>query len=150
MASSMKVLVFNQELCDGCGVCERTCSSAWFKVEDVAKSALRIFPNDDQAGRFRAVTCTQCGECIDACPTIAIARDKRGIVRIRKAECVGCLSCVGFCPLEAMRIDSDQTVPFKCVACGKCVEACPVGALSIQDLNDAQATKTEILSKVVA
>ncbi len=146
----MKVLVFDSERCDGCGVCEQTCSQTWFKVADKDKSAIRIVEAPDLAGRYQAVVCSQCGECIDVCPTLAIARDKAGIVRIRKSECVGCLSCVGFCPLLAMRVHPDDIVPFKCVACGKCVEACPTGALSIQDLPDAKPSRTDEILQVVA
>lgn len=139
----MKVLVFKPELCDGCRICEETCSQTWFKEVNSEKSAIRISETTGQRGHFRAVVCSQCGECIDACPTLALRRDRSGIVRIQKAPCVGCLSCVGFCPLAAMYVQADDVVPFKCVACAKCVKACPQGALEIQELPAAKLSVTE-------
>ncbi len=129
----MKVLSYNSELCVGCHTCEEVCSETWFKVADVDKSSIRILEGGNGAVTLDAVFCNQCGECIAVCPTEAIYRDKRGIVRVRKKLCVGCLSCVGFCPQEAMFYHPDQTEPFKCVVCGKCVEECPAEALSIID-----------------
>jgi carbon-monoxide dehydrogenase iron sulfur subunit len=126
----MKVLSHDPELCVGCYVCEETCSETWFKVVDREKSSIRIHYDDGKA-TLSAVFCNQCGECIEVCPTEALSRDKRGIVRLRKKLCVGCLSCVGFCPYGAMLYHTDQTEPIKCISCGKCVEACPAGALAI-------------------
>ena len=146
----MKVLVFDPELCTGCGICEATCSRTLFKEAKRDKSAIRISEDPNRAGRFLANNCNQCGECIDVCPTLALARDKRGIVRINKRVCVGCLSCVGFCPILAMRVHPDYIVPFKCIACGACVKECPTGALSIEDLPDAELTETEKRVKVAA
>jgi Fe-S-cluster-containing dehydrogenase component len=139
----MKVLVFNPELCDGQRRCEETCSQTWFKEVDHFKSAIQILDVAGQAGRFTANACTQCGKCIDVCPTMALKRDKRGIVRLDKKLCVGCLSCVGFCPYVAMRMHPEYVVPFKCVACGACAKQCPTGALSVQDVPDAELTETE-------
>ena len=163
----MKVLIFKPELCDGCRECEKVCSQAWFKEENAEKSAIRISEAAycasrrlsgeaaycasrrlsgeiaDQPGHYQAVVCDQCGECIDVCPTIALVRDKQGIVRIKKPLCVGCLSCVGFCPTEAMCMHADDIVPFKCIACGKCVKVCSTGALALEELPDAEWTETE-------
>jgi carbon-monoxide dehydrogenase iron sulfur subunit len=139
----MKVLVFKAELCNGCRECEKVCSQTWFKAEIAEKSAIRISETGDQPGHFQAVCCNQCGECIDVCPTIALVRDKQGIVRIKKALCVGCLSCVGFCPTEAMFMHADDITPFKCIACGKCVKVCSAGALTLEELPDAEWTETE-------
>ena len=146
----MRVLVFKPELCDGCRICEETCSQTWFKEVNAEKAAIQISEVPGQPGHFDASICNQCGECIDICPTMALWRDKRGIVRIKKKLCVGCLSCVGFCPTLAMRVHADYVVPFKCVACGTCAKACPTGALSIEDLPDAKVTETEKRLKVVA
>jgi Fe-S-cluster-containing dehydrogenase component len=145
----MKVLVFDPDICSGTRECEKTCSQTWFKEANRTKSAIRVYELKGQAGRYMANVCNQCGECIDVCPTMALRRDKRGIVRIDKNLCVGCLSCVGFCPIEAMRKHPDYTSPFKCVACGRCVKNCPTGALSIQDVPDAELTVTEQRVKVV-
>jgi carbon-monoxide dehydrogenase iron sulfur subunit len=146
----MKALVFDPDLCTGCRICEETCSQTWFKEVSGAKSSIRISELEDQSGHFAANVCNQCGECIDICPTMALKRDKRGIVRIDKKLCVGCLSCVGFCPIVAMRVHPDYTVPFKCVACGQCAKKCPENALAIGDLPDAELTATELRVKVVA
>jgi Fe-S-cluster-containing dehydrogenase component len=128
----MKVLSYDPELCVGCHICEEVCSDTWFKVTDVEKSSIRILEEGENAD-LSAVFCNQCGACIEVCPTEALYRDKKGIVRIRKKLCVGCLSCVGFCPYAAMFFHSDQTEPFKCIACGQCVKECPADALAIVD-----------------
>lgn len=146
----MRVLVFKPELCDGCRICEEVCSQTWFKEANREKSAIRISELPDQPGHYTASFCDQCGECIDVCPTLALKRDKRGIVRISKRLCVGCLSCGGFCPILAMQVHADYVVPFKCVACDECSKACPTGALSIEDLPDAELTATENRIKVAA
>ena len=130
----MKVLSYDADLCVGCYVCEETCSETWFKVTDREKSNIRI--NAGDVPQLSAVFCNQCGACIEVCPTGALWRDKRGIVRVRKKLCVGCLACVGFCPYEAMFHHADQSEPFKCVACGKCVQECPAEALAIIDVDE--------------
>jgi len=126
----MKSLSYDSELCVGCGICEETCSDTWFKVVDAEKSSIRILGGTELAATY----CVQCGECITVCPTEALSRDKRGIVRLKKSLCVGCLSCVGFCPYLAMFHHPDQSEPFKCIACGRCVKECPADALAIVDL----------------
>jgi len=143
----MKVLVFETERCNGCRACEEVCSQTWFKEANSEKSAIRI-SEAGHSNHYQATVCNQCGECIDVCPTLALARDKRGIVRINKKLCVGCLSCVGFCPILAMYVHADYVVPFKCISCAKCVEACPTGALSVEDLPDVELTETEKRIKV--
>ncbi len=128
----MQVLSYDPELCVGCYICEEVCSETWFKVADAEKSSIRIY--DEGAGPFlSAVFCNQCGECIAVCPTEALSKDRKGIVRLRKKLCVGCLSCVGFCPHGAMFYHADRSEPFKCIVCGKCVEECPAEALAVID-----------------
>jgi len=127
----MKVLSYNPELCVGCYVCEDVCSETYFKVTDTEKSSIRIYEKNKGEILLSATFCIQCGECIAVCPTEALSKDKRGIVRLRKKLCVGCLSCVGFCPYGAMFYHPDQPEPFKCIACGKCAQECPNEALAI-------------------
>ena len=116
---------------------------------DRDKSRIQIL-EPDEAGTYHAITCTQCGECIDICPTQALHRAKNGVVRLDADRCVGCLSCAGFCPVAALRTHRDMIEPFKCVACGSCARACPEGALSVQDLADAEPSQTERWAERVA
>jgi carbon-monoxide dehydrogenase iron sulfur subunit len=145
----VRVLTFEPSRCTGCHTCEETCSEKWFKVVDREKARIQIL---EPAGEneFQAITCTQCGECIDVCPTQALYRAKNGVVRMDAAHCVGCLSCVGFCSIWAMRTHRDFVEPYKCVACGSCARACPESALSVQDLADAEPSQTALWAERVA
>lgn len=126
----MKVLTKKEELCIGCGLCEKVCANTYFKEKNREKSCIKVESGD----KNQINVCTQCGVCIDICPVEAITRDKRGVVRINKKDCVGCFMCVGFCPEEAMMQHDDHIEPFKCIACGLCAKECPTGAISIEDI----------------
>jgi Fe-S-cluster-containing hydrogenase component 2 len=128
----MKVLVTNDELCIGCHLCEDVCSQAWYKEVNPAKSSIRITSLGN--AEWGMAVCTQCGDCIEVCPTGALYRDKAGVVRLKKKECVGCLSCVGFCPNASMYYHQDYVEPIKCISCGLCVKQCPTEAISIEVL----------------
>lgn len=129
----MKVLEKNEGACIACHACESTCSKTWFKEENPKKSCIVIQEGAGTDGGHGIVACNQCGECIRVCPTQAISRDAKGIVRIEKRLCVGCFICVGFCPSYSMMVHKDHIEPFKCVACGQCVKVCPTNALSINE-----------------
>jgi Fe-S-cluster-containing hydrogenase component 2 len=146
----MKVLSVKAERCTGCHLCEETCAETWFKVKDRAKSAIHIGERPKADAPYSIIVCTQCGECIDICPTKAIRRAANGVVRIDKAKCVGCMACVGFCTIWAMRMHADDLAPFKCVACGKCVKVCPEGVLSIEEEAAPKVSETEKWAERVA
>jgi len=138
----MRVLAARPELCVGCRLCEQTCAETFFKVIDRGKSAIRITVlsrKEDAVIEF----CSQCGECIAICPTLALYRAKNGIVRLKKQDCTGCMACVGFCPTLTMYVAADDTVPFKCIACAKCVDICPTDALYMTEA-EVPAPVTEL------
>lgn len=151
----MKVLSVQAELCTGCHLCEETCAETWFHVRDREKAAIRVYDPAPGTTTYRIVVCSQCGECIDICQTVAIARNAFGVVRIdqgRRGEdrlCMGCMACVAFCPIGAMRYHPDELTPFKCVACGKCVKVCPSGALRIEEVPEPGRSQTEMWAERV-
>jgi len=47
-------------------------------------------------------SCTNCGECENACPTAAIyEKDERRV--IRDEDCTDCGACIDECPVDAIR-----------------------------------------------
>ncbi len=129
----MKTLKVKVELCDGCGICELVCSKVQFKEveEDREKSAIRV---SEKTGGYEINVCNQCGECVEVCPTMALNKNKSGVIMTDKDKCVGCFACIGFCPTLSMRMHNDFLEPFKCIACGKCAKKCPTEALYIEKL----------------
>jgi len=137
----MKCVVFDEEKCVGCGICELVCSATWQKVFNPFKANLRI-EQTEIYGKFEAFICRQKPdpECVKACPTGALYVDeKKGIVRFDRKKCNGCQLCVDACPYDAIFIHPDYEYIFKCDLCGggkvqKCVEACPRDALRVEEV----------------
>jgi Fe-S-cluster-containing hydrogenase component 2 len=129
----MKVIGKKEELCTGCHECEKACSKAWFKEENIEKSCIKIIEDSSHEGKFEIVVCNQCGECIPICSVNVIERHKNGVVRIEKKDCAGCYACVGFCPSDALFFHRDELEPFKCTSCGICAKVCPTGAIYLME-----------------
>ena len=128
----MKVLVTNNELCIGCHLCEDVCSQTWYKQMDSARSSIRITSLGN--AEWGMAVCSQCGECIDICPTGALYRDEaRGMVRLRAEQCDGCGACVAACPFGALAMRPATGTALVCDLCGgdpACVKRCATGAIA--------------------
>lgn len=129
----MKYLKTDASRCQNVRECERRCAQVYYKTEDAAYSAIRI--EDQDGGRIRIHACTQCGVCIDVCPTRALRRNKLGVVMLDKKACIGCFQCVGYCPEEAIFDHPALDHPIKCIACGQCAKVCPHGAVVIDEVH---------------
>ena len=125
----MKRLSADPAKCTGCGVCEKVCSKAYYKVEDREKSAIRI--SADGQGGYTIAVCDQCGVCKEMCSIMALKTAANGVVRLDKKICVGCLICVGECSRDYMQYHNSLPTPYKCVACGLCAKQCPTRALTV-------------------
>ena len=137
----MKSVVFDEERCVGCGICQLVCSATWQKVFNPLKANLRI-EHTGWYGQFKADICRQKAdaECVKACPTGALYVDEnKGIIQFDRKKCDGCQLCVDACPYHAIFIHPDYEYIFKCDLCGsgsvqKCVEACPREALRVEEV----------------
>jgi Fe-S-cluster-containing hydrogenase component 2 len=128
-STTVKVVAFQPEKCNGCMDCMKACSKVHFKTENGGeKSAIKIIKQKDS---YKMHVCDQRGLCLDMCPVGALSRRKNGIVWLDKKICIGCQACIGFCPIGAMRKATGQIEPFKCISCGACVRACPENALEL-------------------
>lgn len=122
------ILATRDELCSGCRTCQVACSLEVFGVVNPKKAALGIDALFPSPGRYRLVTCDQCGECAEVCPLGAITQ-KNGAYLIDEKVCNLCGLCVSSCPRQAMFTHPDLPAPIKCTACGECVRYCPRGAV---------------------
>ncbi|MDI9370705.1 MAG: 4Fe-4S binding protein [Synergistaceae bacterium] len=129
----MKFLRYSLDKCVMCGACMSACSKLWAKQDNPEMSRISV---KNVTGLPDIRVCDQCGGCIAVCPTMALYRDKNGVVQIDREKCTSCLMCVEFCPYASMFFHAEIPSPFKCVACGVCVKACPEGVLSICELED--------------
>ncbi len=76
--TTVKILKFHAEKCNGCLECEKACSQVHFKTKDGGeKSAIRIIKTEKG---YTMHVCDQRGLCLDMCPVGALTRRKNGVV----------------------------------------------------------------------
>ena len=90
--------------------------------------------------------CTQCNQCVEACPEHIIQLDKRGypIVNFKKGECTFCGACAQECESDAIQSDTTQKpwtisavigmdcLPLKGVVCMSCADECERSAIQLR------------------
>ncbi len=128
----MKIVGKNESECILCGTCESICSEHYFKEDNREKSRIQVSEIDEDPGVDINV-CNQCGDCIDACPVLALSRAKSGIVILNRKKCISCFNCVGACPTDSMFFREDEDNPYKCIACARCTKECPTEAIFMEE-----------------
>jgi Fe-S-cluster-containing hydrogenase component 2 len=136
------VIVTNEDVCHGCGICELVCSLSHNGVCGPSLSRINL-QRDPLAGEFVLNTCKQCKfpDCYFSCPVEAIYLEERtGARTIDLEKCVNCGVCANSCPYnedgDIIKTHPNQDQYIKCDLCSSlkrepiCVEACPWGALT--------------------
>ncbi|MBI4861319.1 MAG: 4Fe-4S dicluster domain-containing protein [Candidatus Riflebacteria bacterium] len=124
----MKIQV-SPDACTGCRLCRQICSIEKAGSTNPRWARLRIEARFPQPGKYVPHVCDDCGQCAEACPTEAIARDDRGVYVVDKELCTLCGACLDACPQQVMGKNDDDGVPYKCDFCFGCTEVCNTGAL---------------------
>jgi carbon-monoxide dehydrogenase iron sulfur subunit len=144
-AVTMKKIIFREEVCMGCGLCEVHCLVQHSRSKDTIKAYRREDPKPLSRIRLEVdrpttsvVQCQNCKDppCVMACLSGAMHKDiDSGLVVHDADRCGGCLTCVIVCPFGAIKPDySIRRIVAKCDMCQdtgipSCVSNCPNEAL---------------------
>ncbi len=146
----MRRILFREEVCMGCGLCEVHCLVQHSRSGDILKAYRRESPKPvsrirvevNQPAAF-AIQCRQCEEplCVAACLSGAMHIDEEtGSVIHDTEKCIGCWTCILMCPYGAIRMDaSERRIAAKCDLCAgletpACVANCPNEALVFKEM----------------
>jgi Fe-S-cluster-containing hydrogenase component 2 len=122
--------------CIGCKLCQLACSAKHEEVFNPTLARLQISSlyndkNGEQMLEVKGAVCTNCLECVKACPVEAISFSRVGII-LNEEKCNGCMMCQEACP-ENVIIGKGDVVGI-CNMCGgnpACVQWCPREALTV-------------------
>lgn len=129
------------DYCNGCKVCEITCSLQKEGECNPEKARLQIYRKEED-GLVSAVpiVCQQCLDppCQKACPNEAITKsDGSAYLLIDAEKCNSCGECVRACPIRAIRLGPEGEGAMVCDLCQldpPCVKLCHSGALGFTTL----------------
>ena len=131
-------LIIDASRCSGCRTCQLVCAMEHFGETNPKKAALKIVGHFPVPGHYEIKACTQCGQCVDVCPTEAIKK-RDNFYYIDAEECTFCQACVGECPEGVLFLHPEVDVPIKCDACGSCAEYCAMKAITISESEGSDA-----------
>lgn len=139
-----KLIVPNNNLCKGCGLCELACSLIHEGSCSPSLSRIHVL-KDHERYRFRISVCLQCINpyCMKACPQGAIKVKEEAVIIVEET-CTGCGLCVEACPFNSnhhiiLRHPS-KGVYVKCDLCSSreegplCISICPSKALTLKEI----------------
>lgn len=136
-----KELIFVEEKCTGCRLCELMCVLEKEGACGQSQARLKLIETD-VLETYDAKICRQCEEpeCREACPEEAITRNPTTkALEVNQELCTGCQLCVQACPYDAIFWDEDRQVVLKCDLCGGkviCVSSCPKQALLFEPASE--------------
>lgn len=148
-----KVLVVDQERCNGCQLCMMSCSIQKSQWVDFSSARIKVF--QASANLNFAITCNQCEEpvCQTACLMEVIQKNSKGYVVREESACIGCEACATMCPFGAIQMDVKREVAVSCDLCfgnPVCVNFCPTGALQFKEIMDESYNRREAAAKRMA
>jgi len=140
----MKKIVFNEEYCMGCHLCEVHCIVQHSQYEDIVKAFKKEAPVivarvavEESKPSFLSVRCQHCDEpvCAYYCITGALKKEPgSGVITLDDEKCIGCWTCLLACPIGAVNRDENRKKAVKCDLCNgeeipACIANCPNEAL---------------------
>jgi len=156
-------ILFDANLCIGCGTCIEACKSKNElppSDEKVLSAADYTVVEERGHDLFLRRMCMHCLEpsCVSACPVGALQKQKEGPVVYQFEKCIGCRYCMVACPFSVPRYEWASMTPGmrKCQLCpdrvsqGKptaCAEACPTEATLFGKRADLIATAWQRIAR---
>jgi len=140
----MYAILFDANLCMGCGACVEACKkkNGLPESDSAVLSAVDYTVVEDAPGdQYLRRMCMHCVDptCASVCPVGALQKTEAGPVVYDYDRCIGCRYCMVACPFGVPRYEWDTVTPRvrKCQFCpdrvseGRptaCAEACPTEA----------------------
>ena len=124
---------FNGRRCTGCKTCVLACKDFHDLPSDIAFRQVYEYGGgtwrraddgtvtQDTFAYHLSVACNHCGNaaCVRVCPTGAMHKDERGLVRVDADRCIGCGYCALSCPYRAPKVDRVAGRSAKCDGCAE-------------------------------
>ena len=138
-------VLYDSNICIGCGACETACATAHGLPEPEDKPEAGIVRKTSEKQRcainsyetsegevYVRNQCMHCNQpaCVAACLTKAMYKTKEGPVIWRENKCMGCRYCMVSCPFDVPKFEYGSTNP-KIQKCDMCYDRIMEGEIPV-------------------